>query len=74
MTKHYAEHLKLSRQCEMDGYEELLKRYKKDLKTGKRDIALFSALGLLASAGIVALRNANLNNKRAKLAAEPEKG
>ena len=74
MTKHYAEHLKLSRQCEMDGYEELLKRYKKDLKTGKRDIALFSALGLLVSAGIVALRNANLNKKRAKLAAEPEKG
>lgn len=73
-TKHYAEHLKQSRQCEMDGYDELLKRYKKDFKAGKRDIAIITALGLITSGAIIALRNANLNKKRAKLAAESEQG
>lgn len=73
VTKHYAEHLKQSRKCVMDGYDELLTRYKKDLKTGKRDAVIISVLGLLASAGAVALRNASLNKKRAKLAVEPEK-
>jgi hypothetical protein len=62
------------RSCQeiIDGHEELLEKYAKDIKSDKKGGIIAGIIGIAASIGAIAITNHLRNNKRAALAAEPE--